>query len=87
MTLNYKTLVVLLKKFVVENKRILFAKPRANMKKLATEMQNKLHDTRMKIEKHFRVLKEFNLLVTSLSRSIDGYLINYLYALLAYVLA
>lgn len=73
--------------FFIENKRVLFAKPRANMKKLATKMNNKLYDTRMLIEKHFRVLKEFYLLVTSLPRSVDGYLGNYLYALLAYVLA
>jgi hypothetical protein len=74
------------KEFFIENKRMLLAKPRANMKKLATELQNKLYDTRMQIEKHFRVLKEFFLLVTSLPRSIDGYLANYGYALLAYVL-
>ena len=74
------------KEFFIENKRILFAKPKRNMKKLATELQNTLYDTRMQIEKHFRVLKEFFLFVTSLPRSIDGYLANYGYALLAYVL-
>jgi len=74
------------KEFFIENRRVLLAKPRANMKKLATALQNKLYDTRMQIEKHFRVLKEFFLLVTSLPRSIDGYLGNYGYALLAYVL-
>lgn len=74
------------REFFIENKRILFAKPKANMKKLATELQNKLYDTRMLIEQHFRSLKEFYLLVTSLPRSIDGYLGNYLYSLLAYVL-
>lgn len=72
--------------FFIENRRILFAKPRANMKKLATKWQNELYDTRMLIEQHFRNLKEFFLLVTSLPRSIDGYLANYLYSLLAYVL-
>lgn len=72
--------------FFIENRRVLFARPRANMKKLATLMQNKLYDTRMLIERHFRNLKEFFLLVTSLPRSIDGYLSNYLYSLLAYVL-
>ncbi len=72
--------------FFIENKRILFAKPKATMKKLATDLQNKLYDTRMLIEQHFRSLKEFYLLVTSLPRSIDGYLGNYLYSLLAYVL-
>lgn len=76
----------LAKEFFIENRRILFAKPRANMKKLATLWQNKLYDTRMLIEQHFRNLKEFFLLATSLPRSIDGYLSNYLYSLLAYVL-
>jgi len=76
----------LAEEFFIENRRILFAKPRANMKKLATEMHNRLYDTRMLIERHFRNLKEFYLLVTSLPRSIDGYLSNYLYSLLAYVL-
>jgi hypothetical protein len=75
------------KEFFIENRRVLLAKPRANMKKLATELQNKLYDTRMQIEKHFRMLKEFFLLITSLSRSIDGYLANYGYSLLAYVLS
>ena len=73
----------LAKKFFVENRRILFAKPKANMKKVATELNNKLYDTRMLIERHFRNLKEFNLLVTHLPRSINGYLGNYLFALLA----
>lgn len=77
----------LARRFFIENRRILFAKPRANMKKLATEFNNQLYDTRMLIEQHFRNLKEFHLLVTHLPRSIDGYFGNYLYALLAYVLA
>lgn len=72
------------REFFIEHRRILFAKPRANMKRLATEMNNRLYDTRMLIEQHFRNLKEFFLLVTSLPRSIDGYLSNYLYSLLAY---
>lgn len=76
----------LAKEFFIENRRILLAKPRANMKKLATAMFNKLYDTRMLIEQHFRNLKEFFGLVASLPRSIDGYLANYLYSLLAYVL-
>ena len=73
--------------FFIENKRILFAKPRANMKKLATAFQTLLYDTRMQIEINFRNLKMFYGLETSLPRSIDGYLGNYTYSLLAYVLA
>ncbi|MBU6390249.1 MAG: transposase [Patescibacteria group bacterium] len=73
--------------FYIENKRILFAKPRANMKRIATEFQTRLYGTRMQIELNFRNLKMFYGLETSLPRSIDGYLGNYSYSLLAYVLA
>jgi len=72
--------------FYLEHKRILFAKPRANMKRIATDWQNRLYDTRMQIELNFRNLKLFYDLETSLPKSIDGYLGNYVYALLAYVL-
>ncbi len=75
------------REFFIENKRILFAKPRANMKKLATAFQTRLYDTRMLIELNFRNLKLFYGLGTSLPRSINGYLANYIYSLLAYVLA
>lgn len=72
--------------FFIENKRMLLAKPRANMKRLATKLQNRLYDTRMQIELNFRNLKQFYELETSLPKSIDGYLGNYIYSLLAYVL-
>lgn len=74
------------KEFYIENKRILFAKPKANMKRLTTSFQNALYETRMQIELNFRNLKMFHELVTSLPKSIDGYLGNYVYSLLAYVL-
>lgn len=74
------------REFYIEHKRILFVKPRANMKKLATEWQIKLYETRMLIELNFRSLKMFYKLVTSLPRSVDGYLGNYVYSLLAFVL-
>ena len=77
----------LAQKFFIEHKRVLFAKPRANMKKLATKIQTELYNTRVLIEQHFRNLKEFYILVTALPRSVTGYLSNYLYSLLAYVLA
>ena len=73
--------------FYIEHKRILFAKPRANMKRIATAFQTRLYDTRMLIELNFRSLKMFYGLVTSLPKSVDGYLVNYVYSLLAYVLA
>src|ERR1035441_7795763 len=47
------------KEFYIENKRILFAKPRANMKRIATWWQTKLYATRMIIELNFRSLKMF----------------------------
>ena len=74
------------REFYIEHKRILFAKPRANMKRLITDWQKALYDTRMQIELNFRNLKMFYNLETSLPRSLDGYLGNYVYALLAYVL-
>jgi hypothetical protein len=72
--------------FHIEHKRVLFAKPRANMKRIATAFQTRLYDTRMLIELNFRNLKMFYGLETSLPRSVDGYLGNYAYSLLAYVL-
>mgnify|MGYP001557778745 FL=1 len=72
--------------FYIENKRILFAKPQKKMKRLITDWQNALYETRMQIELNFRNLKLFNNLLTSLPRSIDGYFGNYVYSLLAFVL-
>jgi len=75
------------REFYREHHRILFAKPRANMKRIATEWQTRLYNTRMLIELNFRNLKMFYQLETSLPKSVDGYLGNYTYSLLAYVLA
>src|SRR3989344_4548354 len=72
--------------FYIENKRILFAKPRANMKKIITGFQYHLYNTRMLIELNFRNLKMLYAFITSFPRSIDGYLANYIYSILAYVL-
>ena len=72
--------------FYQEHKRILFAKPRKNMKKLITAFQYHLYNTRVLIEMNFRNLKLFFGLITSLPRSINGYFANYFYALLAYAL-
>ena len=74
------------KEFYIEHKRILFAKPKTNMKRITTAFQNALYETRMLIELNFRNLKMFHNLETSLPKSIDGYLGNYVYSLLAYVL-
>jgi hypothetical protein len=72
--------------FYREHKRILFARPRKNMKKLITAFQYHLYNTRMLIELNFRNLKMFYGLLTSLPRSINGYLANYFYSILAYAL-
>lgn len=74
------------KDFYLEHKRILFTRPKANMRKIATAFQNVLYGTRMLIELNFRNLKMFHELITSLPKSIDGYLGNYAYSLLSYVL-
>lgn len=77
----------LAQEFYEENKRILFAKPRKNMKKIIADWQNDLYKTRMLIEMNFRNLKMFYGLITNLPRSINGYLANYTYSILAYLLA
>ena len=74
------------REFYQEHKRMLFAQPRKNMKKIITVWQKKLYDTRMIIELNFKNLKMFYGLITSLPRSVDGYFANYLYAILAYAL-
>ena len=65
-------------------KGFLFAKPRKNMKKMMTDFQFHLYNTRMQIEINFRNLKAFYGLITSLPKSINGYFANYIYSLLAY---
>lgn len=75
------------KKFYEEGRRILFAMPRKNMRKLITAFQFHLYNTRMLIEIDFRNLKLFYGLVTTLPRSVNGYLANYIYSLLAYLIA
>lgn len=77
----------LAREFYQENNRILFTKPRKNMKKIISSFEYHLYNTRMIIEISFRNLKMFYNLVTSLPRSASGYLANYIYALLAYQVA
>lgn len=69
------------------DKRILLAKPRKNMKKLMSSIQSFLYDRRMSIEWNIKDIKCFHGLLTSLPRSINGYLGNYAYALLSYLVA
>lgn len=70
-----------------EGKRWLLIRPYKTMKKLACDWQLRLYQGRFRIEFDFRNLKLFHGLVTSLPRSVTGYLANYLHALLSFVLA
>lgn len=75
------------REFYEEHHRILFTGSRKNMRTLMTDWQDFLLKTRMTIEINFRSLKLFYRLITSLPRSVNGYLANYIYSLLAYVIA
>lgn len=70
-----------------ERKRWVLIKPYKSMKKLMAAWQDQLYRGRFQIEFDFRNLKMFHGLITSLPRSINGYLANYLHALLSFVLA
>lgn len=74
-------------KFNQNPDRFLLVKPRKNMKKQMTKFQEFLYGTRMQIELNFKNLKMFYGLLTSLPRSVNGYLANYIYSLLAYQLS
>ena len=71
----------------IENKRLLLIRPYKNMKKLMTQWQLSIYQGRFRIEFDFRSLKMFHGLVTSLPRSVNGYLANYIHALTSFVLA
>lgn len=71
----------------IENRRILLIRPYKSMKRLATFWQLAVYKGRFQIEFDFRSLKLFHGLVTSMPRSINGYLANYLHAVLSFVIA
>lgn len=73
--------------FVIEGKRYVLIRPKKNMRKLATIFQHLLYQTRMRIEHIFQNLKVSYQLITSLPRSIAGYLAHYLYSILAYLVS
>ena len=77
----------LAQRFSKERKRILITQSRKNQKKLIAPFQYHLYNTRMLIELNFRNLKMFYGLVTSLPRSVNGYFANYIYSILAYLIA
>jgi len=75
------------KDFYIEGKRMILIKPKKNQRKLATAFDTWVYGTWMLIEINFRNLKLFYGLTTSLPRSVAGYLANYTYSLLAYLIA
>jgi len=70
----------------IENERWILIRPYKTMKKLMTQWQFRIYQNRFKIEFDFRSLKMFHGLVTSLPRSVNGYVANYLHALLSFAL-
>ena len=75
------------REFFIENERRLLTCTRSNMKKLATLEDIELLKTRMQIEDNFGNLKQFHNLVSTVCRSIQGYLTNYLSSVCAYMIA
>lgn len=75
------------REFFIENERVAIITPRANMRKIATPIQLFLQSLRMKIESHFRDMKLFQGLVTSLPRSWNGFFTHYLAAITAHCMA
>lgn len=65
---------------------ILLTAKRKNMKTIATIWQNKCMNMRSRVETVFDVLKERFGLVTSLSRSVNGYLSHYVRCIFGYML-
>jgi len=70
----------------MDGKRWLLIRPYKTMKKLMTKWQEELYKGRFQIEFDFRSLKMFHGLITSLPRSINGYIANYIHALTSFVL-
>lgn len=75
------------KDMYIEGERLCLIKPYKNMKKLMAGWQYFAYKKRFKIEFDFRSLKMFHGFVTSLPRSVNGYIGNYILALLSFVLA
>jgi transposase len=68
----------------IENERWLLIRPYKSMKKLMARWQEDLYRGRFAIEFDFRNLKLFHGLTTSLPRSVNGYMHNYVSALLSF---
>ena len=67
--------------------RVLIIKPYKNMKRVAAAWQTAVYNSRFQIEFDFRNLKLFHGLVSSLPRSVNGMIGNYLFALLSFVVS
>lgn len=74
------------KDFYIESERMVLTATRCNMKKIATTEQIELLNLRMKVETHFRMLKVVYGFITSMPRSVNGYLVHYLSAVTAHLL-
>ena len=71
----------------IDGLRWVMIRPFKSMKKLATKWQDKLYRSRFSIEFDFRSLKLFHGLVSSLPRSVNGMIANYLNAIGSFVLS
>jgi hypothetical protein len=71
----------------IDCKRWILLRPYKSMKKLATKWQEKLYRSRFQIEFDFRSMKMFHGLVSSLPRSVDGYIAHYMNSILSFVIA
>ena len=67
--------------------RVLIIKPYKNMKRVAAAWQTAVYNSRFQIEFDFRNLKLFHGLVSSLPRSQNGMIGNYLFALLSFAVS
>ena len=74
------------REFYNENERMVLTATRCNMRKIATPDQIALLNLRMKVETHFRMLKVVYGFITSMPRSVGGYLVHYLSAIVAHLL-
>ena len=71
----------------IEGRRWILIRPYKTMKRIMTKWQAELYRGRFRIEFDFRSLKLFHGLITSLPRSVNGYLANYLHSLLSFTIA
>jgi len=74
------------REFYIPNERMVLTAIRCNMKKISTPAQIELLNLRMKVETHFRMLKVVYGFITSMPRSVRGYLTHYLSAITAHLL-